>query len=206
MKREMNIKDSFLLFKKLLIKIYNIKAKLIFKEFGHHSKIYWPSEIQNGKYMTIGNYCYIKKYAWIQAIKLDKEPEFKLGDYSYINRFCQIALTNSIIIGKSVTISDNVFITDCTHGYRDVKIPIMDHSLIELNPVEIGDGSWIGRNASIMGCKIGKNCVIGNSAFVTNDIPDYCVAVGNPAKIVKRYSFEKQEWLKTDKDGNFLEV
>ena len=193
--------------KKILIKIYNLKAKFIFKEFGDNSKIYWPGEIQNGKYMSIGSNCYIKKYSWIQAIKItNNDPQFRIGNNSHINRQCQIVISQEMFIGDYVAIGDNVFIADCTHPYQDVSLPIVNQPVVLLPKVSIGDGSWIGRNASIMGCKIGKNCVIGNSAFVTNDIPDYCVAVGNPAKIVKRYSFEKQEWLKTDKDGNFLEV
>ncbi|MDD4993938.1 MAG: acyltransferase [Paludibacter sp.] len=200
----MNIVNRLYWVKKVLIILYNLRAKLIFNKFGKNSKIYWPGEIQNGQFMSIGNNCYIKKYAWIQAIKIDKDPEFILGDYSYINRLCQIVLIDSIVIGKYVTISDNVFITDCTHGYKDVNLSVMEHSLVSLMPVSIGDGGWIGRNATIMGCKIGKHCVIGNSAFVTKDIPDYCVVVGNPAKIIKRYNFETQQWEKTDIEGNFL--
>lgn len=51
----------------------------------------------------------------------------------------------------------------------------------------IGDGSYIGINAIIVGnVKIGKYCVIGANSVVTKDIPDYSVAVGSPAKIIKR--------------------
>lgn len=55
--------------------------------------------------------------------------------------------------------------------------------------VSIGDGSYIGINAVIVGnVKIGKHCVIGANSVVTKDVPDYCVAVGSPAKVVKRYN------------------
>ena len=42
--------------------------------------------------------------------------------------------------------------------------------------------------------KIGKHCVIGANTVVTKDIPNYCVAVGSPAKVIKRYNFEIGEW------------
>jgi acetyltransferase-like isoleucine patch superfamily enzyme len=45
---------------------------------------------------------------------------------------------------------------------------------------------------------------VGANSVVTKDIPDYCVAVGTPARIVKRYSFEKKEWVKTNEEGEFI--
>ena len=54
---------------------------------------------------------------------------------------------------------------------------------------------------------IGKHTVVGaNSVVIGKEYPDYSILVGSPAKIIKRYSFEKQEWLKTDKEGNFLNL
>lgn len=53
--------------------------------------------------------------------------------------------------------------------------------------VSIGDGSYIGINAVIVGnVKIGKHCVIGANSVVTKDVPDYCVAVGSPARVIKK--------------------
>lgn len=192
--------------KKFLIRIYNIKAKIILADLGKGSKIYWPGEVHNGKYMHIGHNCYIKKYAWLQAIKLttDKDPCFSMGDGSYINRCCQIVITHNVTIGTNVTIADNVYIADTTHGYKDVNTPISSQALEYVGDVHIGDGTWLGRNVSVLGCSIGKQCVVGTGSFVTKDIPDYCVAVGSPARIIKRYNFATKQWEKTDKDGNFI--
>jgi acetyltransferase-like isoleucine patch superfamily enzyme len=61
--------------------------------------------------------------------------------------------------------------------------------------VAIGDGSWIGENACIIGASIGRNCVIGANAVVTRDIPDYCVAVGIPAAVIRRFDVTLQKWV-----------
>lgn len=53
---------------------------------------------------------------------------------------------------------------------------------------------------------IGKHCVIGSNAVVTKDIPDYCVAIGIPARIIKRYNPEVGKWLRTNPDGSFKEI
>jgi acetyltransferase-like isoleucine patch superfamily enzyme len=80
----------------------------------------------------------------------------------------------------------------------------MDQPIQQIHEVEIGEGAWIGENVCIIGASVGKGCVIGANSVVTKNIPDYCVAVGAPAKIIKRYSFELNEWLKTAPDGSFI--
>ena len=65
-----------------------------------------------------------------------------------------------------------------------------------LSPVVIGEGSWLGENVCVCGAKVGKHCVIGANSVVTTDIPDYCVAVGSPAKVVKRFDFDRSEWVR----------
>jgi acetyltransferase-like isoleucine patch superfamily enzyme len=66
----------------------------------------------------------------------------------------------------------------------------------------IGEGSWLGENVCVIGASIGKHCVIGANSVVTKDIPDYSVAVGIPAKVIKKYNFNKCEWEKII-NGNF---
>ena len=191
--------------KEIIKWFYNIPAKYILKHLWNNSKILCPGEIQNVKYMSIGDSCYIKNNFRLQAIKIsDIDPCFIMGEGSYINRFCQIVIIRKVEIGKRVTIADNVYIADTTHGFKDVRKPISSQPLEYMGNVYIGDGSWIGRSVSIMGCKIGKHCVIGTGAFVTKDIPDYCVVVGTPARIIKRYNFDSKQWQKTDKEGNFI--
>ena len=120
----------------------------------------------------------------------------RIGKGSEIGERCRISIANSLEIGKKVLFSPNVYITDCDHEYRNVDIPIIDQGIVQKGQkVSIGDGSYVGINAVIVGnVKIGKHCVIGANSVVTKDVPDYCVAVGSPAKIIKRYNLETQLW------------
>jgi acetyltransferase-like isoleucine patch superfamily enzyme len=68
----------------------------------------------------------------------------------------------------------------------------------------IGEGSWIGHNACVIGVRVGKHCVIGASAVVLRDLPDYSVAVGAPARVVRRYDVEAKAWRATLEDGSFV--
>lgn len=112
----------------------------------------------------------------------------KIGKGSEIGERCRISIANSLDIGEKVLFSPNVYITDCDHEYRDVNVPVIDQGIVQRGQrVSIGDGSYIGINAVIVGnVKIGKHCVIGANSVVTKDVPDYCVAVGSPAKVIKR--------------------
>lgn len=119
-----------------------------------------------------------------------------IGKGSEIGERCRISISNSLIIGRKVLISPNVYITDCDHEYKNIDMPIIDQEIVQNGQkVIIGDESYIGINSVIVGnVKIGKHCVIGANSVVTKDVPDYCVAVGSPIKIIKKH--EKSNWIK----------
>lgn len=112
----------------------------------------------------------------------------KIGKGSEIGERCRISIANSLEIGDKVLLSPNVYITDCDHEYRNIDIPVIDQGIVQKGQkVSIGDGSYIGINSVIVGnVKIGKHCVIGANSVVTKDVPDYCVAVGSYARVIKR--------------------
>jgi acetyltransferase-like isoleucine patch superfamily enzyme len=91
-----------------------------------------------------------------------------------------------ITIEDDVLISANVFIGDNIHDYNDKKIPILKQKNLFKGEVLIKSGSFVGINSVILpGVTIGVNSVIGAGSVVTKDVPDYCVVVGNPAKVIK---------------------
>jgi acetyltransferase-like isoleucine patch superfamily enzyme len=80
-----------------------------------------------------------------------------------------------------------VFIGDCNHGFLDTSKPISQQPINFAGRVEIGEGSWIGIGVAILpGVTVGKNTVIGANSVVTHDVPDCCIAAGNPARIINR--------------------
>jgi len=75
-------------------------------------------------------------------------------------------------------------------------MPILKQPIKQLPPMTIGDGTWLGENVCVLGVSIGKNCVIGANSVVTKEIPDYSVAVGAPARIIKKYNLNTNRWEK----------
>lgn len=122
-----------------------------------------------------------------------------LGNGTEIGEHSTISSCNRIVFGKNVLTGPHVFVADHNHEYRNPTIPISKQGLkcSTTDEVFVGDGTWIGTNVVIVGnVHIGKNCVIGANSVVTKDIPDYSVAAGIPAKVIKRYDFEKNKWLR----------
>lgn len=153
-------------------------------------------KIEHPECVSLGDGVHLNDHCWLSVLTENREtgkptitlrPELRIGDGCYIGRFGTLACINRVTIGRDVMISDRVFIGDATHGFARIDLPIRDQYLTSKGPVEIGDGTWIGIGVSIMAnVKIGRNCVIGAGSVVASDIPDFCIAVGAPAKIVRR--------------------
>lgn len=168
----------------------------LFKRYSFSSTILDALKIDGHGYISIGKNVYIHKLSWLSAFKTTNDvPELIISDGACIGNFNHITCTRKVVIGKKVLTADKVYISDNLHNYQNPNVPILDQGSYFKGQVIIGDGAWIGENVCIIGASIGKNSVVGANSVVTRDIPDYCIAVGTPAKVIKRYNFEKQEWL-----------
>ncbi len=162
--------------------------------------------LNGGRNIHVGEHTQISDYSWLMALPLTNFEQVKLqiGNHVNIGLFAHIIATKRIIIEDGVLIAQSVYISDNLHGYEDINTYPLKQPLIQKDDVIIGEGSWLGERVSVIGAKIGKHCVIGTGAIVLKDIPDYCVVVGAPAYIIKRYRVETGKWEKTDKLGNFI--
>ena len=189
---------SYGLYKRIIRYIYRQLFRVLFsskfKKFGNKTSIISPDYIQGEAYISLGDHVVINSMAWLLAFKQEDKPHLSINDNVSIGRFFHIVALKSVVIEKNVLIADKVYISDNIHGYEDIKTPIIEQAIVFKKEVIIGENSWIGENVSIIGAQIGRHCVIGANSVVTQDIPDYSIAVGSPAKVIKQYDFEKQKW------------
>lgn len=122
--------------------------------------------------------------------------KIEIGAGSEIGERCRISIAHSLVLGEKVLLSPNVYITDCDHAYEDVDVPVIEQGIVQKrNEVNIGAHGYVGINAVIIGnVSIGKHSIIGANSVVTKDVPDYCVAAGSPAKVIKKYNVELKKW------------
>jgi len=164
-----------------------------FKQFGKKVFIQSPDIIEGEEFISLEDYVSIGSQCWLLAYKQDEvDPVLKISKGSVVGRFSHIVSLRKVIIEENVLIADKVYISDNIHSYENTQVPIMNQSVKYKGDVVIGQNSWIGENVSIVGAKIGKNCVIGTNSFVNSDIPDYSIAVGAPAKVIKKLNIDER--------------
>jgi acetyltransferase-like isoleucine patch superfamily enzyme len=197
-----------------------IKSKPLFKKIalwllippGQHKPRLWvkifinPFKHKRGKRSIIRH-----------RTRLDVFPynHFDLGERSVIEDFSTInngvgdvligdrtiigignVIIGPVTIGNDVMFAQNVVVSGLNHGYEDVNMPPSAQK-VNTGQITIGDNVWIGANSVITaGVTLGKHVVIGGGSVVTKNIPDYSVAVGNPAKVIKKFNFELNTWEK----------
>lgn len=184
-------------------RFWAIVLRPFFQKIGKKSGIISPLRIEGCRNIWIGDNVTIRQKCWLSAVPLTGEKICRLiiGDGSVVGGYNHIYATKSIVIGNSVLTSEKVYITDNLHRYENVGKPIISQGIRQIAEVAIGDGTWIGENASIIGVTIGRNCVVGANAVVTKNVPDFCVVAGVPAKIIRRYDQSCRHWIAVDRES-----
>lgn len=161
-----------------------------------------PEFIEFGDNVQIGYHARIEAINAFSSENYNPNIVFESG-VTFQQR-CHITAADKLVIEKGTIASFDVMITDIDHEYRTIDCPIGTQPLI-IKPTRIGENCFIGAGAKIQaGTILGKQCIIGANAIVRGTFPDYCVIVGSPAKIIKRYNPDSSEWERTDYKGNFL--
>lgn len=122
----------------------------------------------------------------------------EIGDYGHI------VAREKVEIGNNCLLASKIFISDTNHGDYSGKFEYSHPDIIPnsralyTDPVMIKDNVWIGDNVCILpGVTIGKGSIIGANSVVNSDIPEYSIAVGTPAKVVKKYNFNEGKWIRS---------
>ena len=113
------------------------------------------------------------------------EGSLRIGDKVVFGKDNTVNCYLDVEIGAATIVADWVYITDFDHRTSDITIPIKDQGIVK-TPVRIGPDCWIGTKVSVLrGTRIGRGSVLGAHAVVRGDIPEYSIAVGVPARVVR---------------------
>ena len=172
---------------------------LFLKNRGKNLFIKRHFDINNRNKIQFGNKNYIGYNARIRFC--EENARLILQDNVYISNNNTFLLGEDIEIGKSTILASYICITSENHGMDAASdIPYKDQSLL-CNPVKIGDACWIGEKVIIMpGVHIGNKCIIGAGSIVTKNIPSYSLAVGNPARVIKKFDLQTEKWVKVNEE------
>jgi acetyltransferase-like isoleucine patch superfamily enzyme len=152
-----------------------------FAGFGPGSIVELPLRVNGREAISIGARVFIGHGSWLHV----RPPgHLEIGDGCRMSAHCVLSSVSSVRLGRSVLLGSNVYISDNDHGHSEPK-PVMDQDLVNVAPVEIGEGAWLAQNVVVLpGVTIGEGAVIGANSVVRSDIPAGAVAVGAPARVV----------------------
>lgn len=106
----------------------------------------------------------------------------------------RVKLVGPVTLGNLVTIGSGAQITGLTHNFMDVHCPIKDQG-VSPDVTVVEDDVWIGGNSVIIqGLRIGTHSIIASGSVVTKDVPPYSVVAGNPARVIKQYNHDTEQW------------
>ena len=138
--------------------------------------VFHPENMEIGDDVYIGHQTILKGYY---------KNKMSIGSGTWIGQQCFLHSAGGLLIGTDVGVGPGVKMITSYHGDLGIDRPIMA-SPLEFSPISIGDGSDIGMNATILpGVSIGRGVQVGAGAVVTENLPDYSVAVGVPARVVR---------------------
>lgn len=125
------------------------------------------------------------------------EPKISIGNRVSATGGLQVGAFEKIVIEDDVLFATNVHMTDGFHGYDSVDVPYKFQPISQISPIIVKKGSWIGQNVVISpGVTIGEMVIIGANSVVTQNVPEYSIAVGVPAKVIKQWCFQTNQWRK----------
>ena len=204
MKHSPPFNDPLEFFPRGLTKLNSIWLRLFypFASIGRDVSIHFTCAVSRSRSprISIGNSVGFGMHTWLNIATPDPtgEPIIVIEDDCKISHRTIISGLNRIHLERGVAIAQSVIIQDHNHSYEDISKPALEQGVTEGGRIRIGQGTWIGHGAAILCPRgeltIGRNCVIAANSMVMRSIPDYSVAAGYPAAIIRQYDPEKRVW------------
>jgi acetyltransferase-like isoleucine patch superfamily enzyme len=139
--------------------------------------------------LQLGSGALFEPGVWITA---PGDARVRIGAGTFLNLGVMVAAEKLVEIGDNCMLANGCFVTDASHRFDDPELPITWQGFESKGPTRIGDNCWLGANVVVTsGVTIGERCVIGANSVVTRDIEPFSIAVGAPARAVRRVEYGK---------------
>lgn len=174
--------------------VYRHRAPLA---LGQGSRIHRSAQILGRKNVRIGINSCVSERCWLNVNHRAEDGfSISIGDNTFIGRENFLTSGRSISIGNYCLTAMSCKFICSTHLAETPWLPIISTGTSATDEISIGDNCFFGASATVLGnVKIGHGSVIGAGSLVTSDVPPFSLAIGSPAKVIKRYSFKQRSWI-----------
>ncbi len=164
----------------------------------------FPIDIRGKKHIIVSKGFTTGVGCRLEAYPISKNKKvLSFGNNLQINDYVHITAIESVTIGNNVLLASKIYISDCTHGSYAGDISDCNPNTIPKDrplfskPVVIEDNVWLGEFVTVLpGVTIGKGTIVGANSVVSKSLPENVIAVGSPAKPIKKFNFETSRWEK----------
>jgi acetyltransferase-like isoleucine patch superfamily enzyme len=158
-----------------------------------------PITVYGARGIAIGDRVSIWPHARLVAHNVESAAvgsRIVLSEGVTIHPYAHISAISRITIGAGALFASNVYISDHDHDWRDPNDPVISNARVLAAPVEIGARVWLGERVAVLrGVTIGEGSIVGAASVVTKSIPPYSIAVGAPARVIRRWDAEAGRWV-----------
>jgi lipopolysaccharide O-acetyltransferase len=177
------------LWQRLKSRVFALMSGGAFYRFGANSVIQPPARLLGESSISVGEGVFIGANSWLQVLKPSSSAAtlvIDIQDGVSFAGFCTISAALSVVIESDVLVARNVYISDHIHSFADRTNPIQKQGISHIAPVRICRGAWLGQGVVVCpGVTIGRGAVIGANSVVRHDVPDFSVAAGVPARVIR---------------------
>ncbi|MDM1373361.1 DapH/DapD/GlmU-related protein [Myroides marinus] len=184
----------------ILLSYYKIRAFFVFK---NARLIRFPFDVRGKKFMNVSKGFTTGFGCRVEAYPVGNDKVLFIGNNFQMNDYVHITAREKVVIGNNVLLASKIYISDCSHGsysgdqYDSSPDSIPHDRPLFSKPVIIEDNVWLGEFVSVLpGVTIGRGTIVGANSVVSKSLPANVIAVGTPAKPIKKYNFETQRWEK----------
>lgn len=168
-------------------KTFSLMVGGAFAGFGSRSVIQPPLRLAGERGIRVGSGVFVGAGCWLHAMPSGDDPVLVIGDGTSIVGDVILSAASRVELGEKVLIARGAYISDHSHRFDDTSTAILDQGITGVAPVVVGSGAWLGENVVVgPGVTIGRGAVVGANSVVLADVPDHSVAVGAPARVVRR--------------------
>lgn len=184
--------------KRFFINLFQILKELFIKRnIGEKSILGFNVHVLGWNNIKIGSNTIIGDNSWLNVNDRKKDTiGIDIGNNCYISKNNVISSSKKLIIKDFYMSNINVHLLGSNHIISNPMKPYIQTGATKEDTLYIGTNVWMGASSCVLGnVTVGHGSIIGAGSIVTKDIPPFSIAVGNPAKIIKRFSFKLNKWV-----------